>query len=257
MAVDADRRLMRLAARDQHGVFTIDQARWAGLSPAQIKHRLASGAWVGIFTSCYRAAGAPLTWRGQLLAACWATANGAVASHRSAAAVWELPGGRETPAEITCPRWLRGRHPGVIVHETKAMYRGDLAIRDGIPVTSVERTLLDLAAVSGDATIEMALDAAARRDLTTFECVRATVVRLSRPGRRGLRRLRRVLDLRSPEAALTDSEAETLLVRALRRHGLPPPVLQHVVCDGPAFVARSEHRQRGTVAPVTCHRSPR
>jgi hypothetical protein len=51
-----------------------------------------------------------------------------------------------------------------------------------------------------------------------------------------------VLDLRSPEAALTDSEAETLLVRALRRHGLPPPVLQHVVCDGPAFVARSEHR---------------
>jgi predicted transcriptional regulator of viral defense system len=162
MAVDADRRLMRLAARDQHGVFTIDQARWAGLSPAQIKHRLASGTWVGVFTGCYRAAGAPLTWRGQLLAACWAAANGAVASHRSAAAVWELPGGRETPAEITCARWLRGRHPGVIVHETKAMYRGDLAIRDGIPVTSVERTLLDLAAVSGDATIEMALDAAAR-----------------------------------------------------------------------------------------------
>ena len=229
--------LMELA-ETMHGVFTAAHARGAGMSMRQIDHRLRTGAWVSIFESCYRVAGAPLTWEGRLLAACWAGGFRAVASHRSAAALWELPGGRQTPSEITCPRWRRARHASVIVHETNALEDTDRTFVEGIPVTSVERTLLDLAAVTRDATVEMALDSAERRGLTTPRHVRALVVRLSRPGRRGVRRLRRILDLRAPEDGPTETEAEALLLRVLRRHGFPRPAVQFVVRDGQRFVGR-------------------
>ena len=45
----------------------------------------------------------------------------AVASHRSAAALWELPGARRDIVEITCPRWRRAQHDGLVVHESLAL----------------------------------------------------------------------------------------------------------------------------------------
>ncbi|MEX0664530.1 MAG: hypothetical protein WD598_07130 [Acidimicrobiia bacterium] len=232
-----DVRLAEFAARN-HGTFSTTHARLLGFTDDLIEHRLAAGRWTALYLNSYRLAGVPPTWQGDLLAACWAGGFRAVASHRSSAALWGLPGGRTMPAEITTPRWLRARHPSVEVHETMAVEGVDLASVDGIPATSVERTLLDLAAVSGDRTVELALDAAERRRLTTAAAVRATLMRLAKPGRRGVQRLRRVLDLYAPEKGMSESEAERLLVRVLRENGLPAPVLQHSIHNGSTFVAR-------------------
>jgi hypothetical protein len=55
--------------------------------------------------------------------------------------------------EITCPRWRRARHDGLVVHETKAFDPVDAMVIDGIPVTTPQRTLLDLGAVSHESIV--------------------------------------------------------------------------------------------------------
>jgi hypothetical protein len=209
-----------------------------GFTERQIKHRKSTGRWQPAFLGAYHLAGAPPSWLGDLLAACWAGGFRAVASHRSAAALWNLAGGRRSMQEITCPRWRRARHDGLVVHESKAFDPVDATVIEGIPVTTPERTLLDLGAVCHESVIEMALDAAEKRELVTLDSVRATVKRLGRSGRNGVGTLRRLLDARSLGRKPTESEMETLLVQVLRRNGLPEPVTQYEIRSAGRFVAR-------------------
>ncbi|MGH9051266.1 MAG: hypothetical protein ACRDY4_16165 [Acidimicrobiia bacterium] len=234
-------------AAGYHGIFARVHAREAGFTPDQIRRRLERGEWERLYDLAYKIAGAPPTWRGRLLAACWAGGFRAAASHRSAAALWDLAGRRRGVAEIICPRWRRAQHEGLVVHESKGLEPIDLAEVDGIPVTSPERTLLDLGAVCSPSVVEMALDAAERRGLVTLSSVGATLTRLARSGRNGVRSLRTLLDAKSPDRAVPDSEMETMMLQVLRRNGLPEPVPQFEIRVGGRFVARvdaayPEHR---------------
>jgi hypothetical protein len=140
--------------------------------------------------------------------------------------------------EITCPRWRRARHDGLVVHETKAFDPVDAMVIDGIPVTTPQRTLLDLGAVSHESIVEMALDGAERRELVTRQSLRLMLRRLGRSGRSGVGTLRRLLDARSPGRKPTESEMETMLVQVLRRHGFPEPFTQYEIRCAGRFVAR-------------------
>ena len=236
--MDADARLAA-TAEQHHGIFALRHAVTTGLSEAQIQERRESGLWTSVFHSAYRITGAPETWRGRLLAACWAGGFRAVASHRSAAALHGFGGGRESVAEITCPRWRRARHPQVEVHETKALGARDMTVVEGIPVTTPERTLFDLGAVCHPLVVLMAFDKARKNELVTFASTEATLRRLARPGRPGVRALRWALSVRDPKQAPSESEMETLMLDVLRRHGLPAPVPQCEVRDHQGrFVAR-------------------
>jgi predicted transcriptional regulator of viral defense system len=232
-----DEALARFAA-EHHAVFTTAHARLIGFTTQQIARRKAGGRWLHQHLVAYYVAGAPPSWKGDLLAACWAGGFRAVASHRSAAALWALAGGRRSIQEITCPRWRRARHDGLVVHESKAFDPVDAMVIDGIPVTTPERTLLDLGAVCHESVVEMALDAAEKRELVTKESLRAIVKRLGRSGRNGVGTLRRVLDSHDPDRKPAESEMETLLVQVLRRHGFPEPVTQYEIRCAGRFVAR-------------------
>jgi hypothetical protein len=234
---DVDRLLAPFADRN-HGVFTSVHAREIGLSARQIKNRIETGQWRSLHDGTYRMAGSPLSWKGRLLAACWAGGFRAVASHRSAAALYEIAGGRREITELTCPRWRRARHDGLLVHETKALDARDIVTVDGIPVTSPERTIFDLGAVSGPVTVKMAFDKAWRLGLVTYSSTEQTLVRLARPGRPGSRKLRAVLQERNPAFAPPESEMETLMLDVIRRHGLPAPVPQYVIRASGRFIAR-------------------
>jgi hypothetical protein len=153
-------------------------------------------------------------------------------------ALWNLAGGRRSIQEITCPRWRRARHDGLVVHESKAVDPVDAMEIDGIPVTTPERTLLDLGAVCHPSVVEMALDAAEKRELVTLDSVRATVTRLGRSGRNGVGTLREPLDARSPDRKPPESEIETLLLQVVRRLGFPEPVTQYEIRRAGRFVAR-------------------
>lgn len=229
---------LRTRSEEQFGVFTRAHARAAGLSSDQIRNRLANGRWQMVHRQVFRIAGTPLLWQGEILAACWAGGFRAAASHRSAAALWELPGGRRDLVEITCPRWRRGRHEGLVVHETTTLEWLDLTHCEGIPITTPERTLLDLGAVCSPRVVDMALDAALRKELVDARIIRAVLGRVGRRGRNGTGVLRRLIDERAPDRRAAESPAETRLLQVLRAHGLPEPELQYEIWDGRRFVAR-------------------
>lgn len=148
--------LGRIAAQ-QHSVFDRRQAVAAGLSPRMIQHRLESGRWVSVSRGVYRLAGVERTWHQRVLAACLAAGAGAVASHRSAAALWEIDGFGPGPVEISVSRSQR-RTAHFTTHRPRNMWAADTTELDYVPVTTVARTIIDLAAVVGDDDLEAALD---------------------------------------------------------------------------------------------------
>jgi very-short-patch-repair endonuclease len=225
----ANERALLATAASQHAVFSLAQARAAGFSGRQIERRLASGGWVRVHECAYAVGGVSLSWRGRLIAACFAGGVRAVASHASAAALWGLPGGREDRSEITCPRWRRARHDDVLVHEIKALPPGDVRIVDGIPATCAELTLLHLGAIGSFTLVELALERALRDELVSVESCARLLRRYARQGRAGVRTLRTLLDARDPARRPTESEMETRLIQTIRHLGLPVPEVQYEV----------------------------
>jgi hypothetical protein len=239
MTVDTDADFALAAhAADHYGVFRGEHARMAGLTKRQIDRRIADERWRRLYRDVFRACGAPVTWDGDLLAACWAGGFRAAAWRRSAAEVHALPGRRRDLVEITSPRWRRARHDTLAVHETKALDPIDLMVVRGIPVTTPARTLFDLGSKFRQGFVELAVENALRRGLTTEAELAATVRRLSRSGRSGGPILRSILGARDPGQRPTESEMETRLIQAMRAHGLPTPTAQFEIWQGSEFIAR-------------------
>jgi very-short-patch-repair endonuclease len=232
-----DRSIAAVAAA-QHGVFTQAQADAAGFRRDQREFRVRAGRWQVVQPGLYRISGTPESWHARVLAACWAPHSFAVASHRTAAELWDLPGGRTDLVELTCRRGRRARSSELIVHETKLLEPGDTTEIEGIPVTTIDQTLLGLAAVVRPAVVEMALDRALLMKRTTRASLDSFVQRKRGQGRNGVAVLRGLLDARDPLAGVPESAMETRLKQLLRRHGLPTPVFQHVIRDQGRFVAR-------------------
>jgi predicted transcriptional regulator of viral defense system len=225
-------------AATQHGIVAMHHLESLGIDDKAREHLLAIGALARERYGAYRVVGAPASWKGALLAACWAGGTRALASHRSAAAVRELPGSEPAIQELLCPRWRRGRHEMLIVHESKALDDADMTIVDGIPVTSVERTILDLGAVCSPLIVERAMEDALRSELTSFDALQATMARLGRRGRNGAGVLRAILEEREADQKLTDTDREKMMLQIFRKHGLPDPVPQFVIRHNNRFVAR-------------------
>jgi very-short-patch-repair endonuclease len=138
-----------------------------------------------------------------------------------------------------CPRWRRARHDGLVVHESLVIEDVYRAEDDGIPCTSVARTLFDLARTLSPVMLDANIDNALRRELVTLEELRSTSARLATKGRPGGRRFRQVVEARSEVAALPESVPERLLADMLIRQGLPAPQHQVVIQDrSGGFVAR-------------------
>src|SRR5690242_11679287 len=145
---DDKERMLAGFARRQYGIATRMQLYDARMTSKQIEYLLRIRRLERVYESVYRVAGCPPSWEQQLLAACWAGGERSIGSHRSAAALWSLPGGVEL-LEITAPRWRRSRHEGVVSHESRRFDPLDVAVvRGAIPVTRPARTFLDLCALA-------------------------------------------------------------------------------------------------------------
>jgi very-short-patch-repair endonuclease len=223
-----DVEIARLAAK-QHGLVSRPQAIATGLTTRQVQARVTAGLLVAVHRGVYRMAGAPPTPSQVLLAACFAGGEGAVASHRSAAAIWRLRGvERPQCPEITVHGTSSVHVRAVVVHRTSRLRSPDVGMRDGIPATSVPRTLLDLGAVA-PWLVEAAMEDALFRGLTTPGSLRRVLDRVGASGRNGTAVLSALAEARTPGQAPTESPLEDAIVGVLRRHGLPEPVRQHRV----------------------------
>lgn len=142
----------------------------------------------------------------------------AVLSHRSAGQLWRVAPRSPAMPEVTRPRTSR-RRPGILCH-VGALPRDETTVVDGIPVTSMSRTLFDLAAVLNRRQLERALNEAEVRQLTDRLSLPDLLARY--PGRRGSATLRALLAAKTP-AAVTRNDFEEAFVAFLDAHGLPRP----------------------------------
>jgi hypothetical protein len=235
---EADRALAELAAT-QHSVFTRADADDCGLTDDQIQHRV-TNFWMTIHEGVYRLPGSPNSWKASLLAACRAASPPAAISHRSAGALYEVPGGWRHLIELTCRRWKRVQHPGLVVHEQTRIDERDIGEVDGIPVMKAEMVVLQLAGLRPNPRyVEGVIHAARRKRLITYESTREVFDRHARRGVRGVRVMRAVLDAWDPSQQPTESEMETRLLQVFSDGGFPRPVPQFEILDrNGGFVAR-------------------
>ncbi len=155
-----------------------------------------------------------------------ALGSGAVLSHRSAAALSGLRPSSRVDVEVIAPR-TRGGRPGITLHRVRTLHHDDRTVRQGIPVTTVARTLLDLADVLHHDDLERAFDAAERLGVLDLRSLRVLLRRS--PGRRGTRPLSDLIAQQRPAVTDTRSDLERRFLAVCRDAHLPPPLVNVLV----------------------------
>ena len=216
--VQRDQQLARLAAR-QHGVVATAQLRAIGFTAQAIHRRIQAGRLHRLHRGVYAVGHARISLRGRWMAATLACGPGAVLSHRAAAALWGLCATFWGPIDVSAP--TRHDIPGIRCHLVRRLRPDDATTRDGIPVTAVNRTLLDLAEVLRPQPLRTTLEAAQRLDLLDPKRLQEFCARS--PGRHGLKPLRAALQDLHDEAPWTQSGLERRFLELVREAGLPEP----------------------------------
>lgn len=227
----------------QHGLVTLDQLRGVGMSESAVCGRVVAGRLHRVHDGVFAVGHLVRTEEARMLAAVLACGPEAVLSHRSAGALWGIRADRCEDVDVIAPR-RRGRSPaGIAAHRDGAVRPSDRTVVDLIPCTTVERTLLDLAAILSIHELRRALAEAEVLRVVDLVVLRR-LIRHCR-GRRGVARLRMLVDEIHPEAKRTRSELERMFLRMCDRAGLPTPEVNVALRVGtytykPDFLWRGE-----------------
>lgn len=237
----ADERIAALAA-GQHGVVSRTQLLDARITGTMVKKRITRGHLVPLHRGVYAVGHAHLRPNGYRLAAVLAVGPGAVLSHRDAAALHGLRDGGGVRIDVSTPAERRSTRR-IRVHGRRALGAQDVTTVDGIPVTTVARTLVDLAEVVPADALRKALNEAERQRVLDVRGIEEALERVR--GRRGLSvvRIRAALsELSDRGATLTRSRLEDRFLSLLEAHDLPRPATNAYVegYEGDAVW----HRQR-------------
>jgi hypothetical protein len=215
-------------ARRQHGVVSRSQALACGMTSAQVRWRLRRGDWVRIHDGVYLTNSGAVGWSARAQAALLRCGPGSVLALGSAAHVWRLT---RTPPQAVTVAVPSARHPapvpGVVVVRRRRL---EPVVVDGLPVTRLATTVLDLADAPGcsvDDAVALAARACQERSADAVSLLREMESRARH-------RLRRELRLALVEVA---DGAESLPEmqfrrRVVRPHGLPAFEGQVIEGDG-------------------------
>jgi hypothetical protein len=220
-----DRGLAEIATF-QHGVVSCGQLYELGFGRGAVGHRLAVGRLHRIHVGVYAVGHRRLTVLGRWMAAVLACGEGALLSHRSAAAHWGLVPVGSVPIHVTALLRRPGQR-GVATHNVRRLHPDDREARDGIPVTSVARTFLDLAETVRPRQLRRVWEEAERLHLLDVAAV-LRVWQRSR-GRRGLKPLRALLSDNLRPLPETRSELERRFLDVCHDAGLPAPSVNVLV----------------------------
>jgi Transcriptional regulator, AbiEi antitoxin len=202
-------------ANRQHGVVTRAQLLAAGVSAKEITTRVESGVLLREHHGVYRVGHRAPSTEATYLAAILACGEAAVLSGRAAGHVHGILKGRAPRPEVTAP--TARRRPG-IASRCRELHPRDATNVRGIPVTSIPRTLVDLAAVLEPDDLARACHEAGVRYATTPRQVNAVLARV--PNARGGQTLR---DVMSGDVKVTLSKLESRFLALVRKAGLPLP----------------------------------
>jgi very-short-patch-repair endonuclease len=212
-------------AEQQHG----DVARWqleGIVSLDWIDHRLRLGWLHPLYRGVYAVGHRPATRESRWMAAVLAGGPGAVLSHRTAGAHWGIRGSWSR-IDVTVARRRRPR-AGVAFH-CGALPADEVTVHNGIPITTVPRTLFDMAASLDVSRLERAINEAEIKRLWDELSLVDLLYRY--PRRPGSRNVRAALQKRWEGATHTKSDLEALFLTFAERGNLPRPET-NVVIEG-------------------------
>jgi very-short-patch-repair endonuclease len=211
-----DEEIARLA-NAAHGLVTREQLFAAGVTAAEIRTRMRRGTLLREHPGVYRVGHRAPSVEARYLAAVWACGEGALLSGLAAGHLLGLLTGGVAPRPEVVARGER-RIKGVRVRRSRGLDARDAFVWRGVPVTSVARTMVEVASVQSLNALARAFHEAGIRYGTTPAEVEAVLAR--RPKARGAAKLRAVLHGDEP---VTLSALERRFLRLLRENGLPLP----------------------------------
>jgi putative AbiEi antitoxin of type IV toxin-antitoxin system len=210
-------------ARRQHGVVSLAQLERRGFTRTRVLTATRAGWLHPVHRGIYALGHTRLTVRGRWMAAVLATGPGAVLSHRDAASLWNLvPTSSARTIHVTAPsRAGRAQRTGITVHRPRELAADHRCERDGIPVTSLARTLYDVAATRPPAELAIALHEADHQRI--FDLGAVTEVMGRHPTTRATKRLDAALAIYRPEHGVPRLELERLFLALCEAGGIPRP----------------------------------
>ena len=217
-------------AEGQHRVVGRRQLLAAGLSAAEIRHRLECGRLFRLHPGAYSVGTADPGLLGHLLSAVFACGERAVLSHGSAATLWRLLEAKPGPIEVTVPSKHKKLRDGIHRHSTRSLPRAETTTRLRIPCTTVERVLIDLAATRSPE-LERAVEQGFVNKLLGRTRMQEALDRAN--GRTGTGQLKRLLAGLLPQLPFTRSELERRFLKLVAQGNLPMPIVNR---------HREEHR---------------
>jgi hypothetical protein len=188
----------------------------AGVTKHEIDRRLRTGALIPEHRGVYRVGHRAPSVEARYLAAAWACGEAAVLCGKAAAYLQSLTKGGPPPAEVMAPVARRLR--GIITHRVRRINAQETTVLRGIPITTVPRTLVDVAKDMGDEELAHACHEAGVRYRTTPRHVEAVLARS--PNAPGAGKLRRII---SGDTPIILSKLERGFLRRLREARLPLP----------------------------------
>lgn len=216
--------LAELADR-QHGVVSIRQLTGPlGYSRGEVYRATNAGRLHRLHPGVYAVGYTRLSIHGHCLAAVLACGPDALLSHVSAAWLWGLTKTSPLPASVSTPHH-RKRRPSIRLHEARSIGFNDRALREGIPVTSLARTLLDLAATVRFDWLEKMVERSEELGLFDLRAVEELLARTV--GHHGHKRLRQAIALYQP-TSFTRSSLEKRFLELVIAAGLPQPHTNYV-----------------------------
>lgn len=222
-----DARIARLAAA-QHGVVDLDQLRAAGLDVGAINFRVRTGRLHRVHRRVFAVGHTRLSCEGRWRAALLSVGDGATLSHLTAGAHLALRPSNSASIHVTVPTpGGRLQRPGIVVHRSTTLRPEDVIRHEGIPVTSVARTLLDLAGMLAPGPLERAVERSL--ELRLFDLAAVHAVLAANPTRRGAAALARIVDTIHDEPPLTRSELEALMRDVCDAQGIERPEVNVMV----------------------------
>lgn len=219
-SVEGVDRLISRLAEGQHGLVARRQLFDRGIGRGAVNARVDRGQLRVVHRGVYAVGFRPLSVHGRWMAAVLACGPDAVLSRRSAGQLWKIVPPADRWPEVTRPSACRGLS-GVLVHRGQ-IPADEIGAVAGIPVTSVSRTLFDLAGIDSKRQLERAMHEAEVRRYTDRLSLPDLLARY--PRRRGAANLQALLRSKVP-VGITQTDLEELFVELLDAHGLPRPQL--------------------------------
>jgi hypothetical protein len=221
--IPVDVLLAELADR-QEGVVALWQIGAAGLSARAAQDRARAGRLHRLFPGVYAVGHARVSADGRRIGAVLACGEGAVLARRSAASAWGLLNGDGKLYDVVSPGRSGGRlgdAQKIDLRRTRRLGADDVTVLRGIPITTVARTLLDLAGSGRTRMLQRAVHEAEVLELLDVAEIEATIER--NPGRRGTRALKAAVGVSAPDP--NNARFAMAFLELCVAHGLPSPQL--------------------------------